>query len=355
MATGDVVLALVGDMFVQRPEPESIFASAAPVLRAADITFGNLEGPVTDVGEVPETKRVMHLQIHSEERNLAAYTSAGFDAVGLANNHGMNMGASGLLRCIEVLDEVGIGHAGGGANIGEARRPAIVERKGTRVAFLSYTSVFAPPFAATADRPGMATVRVSTSYEPQPRHMEVPGSPPIIHTHPDPKDTAAMVEDVLGAKEQADLVVISWHWGLSGATGGASAGHILPYQVELAHAAIDAGAGLIIGHHPHRLEGIEVYRGKVIFYSLGNFAFEVHSGSRQQTIIARCVTNGGEVQRVSFLPTYIDEQSQPVPVSPDEGSEIIRGLEEMSAAFETRFRVDGEEVVIEARAPVAVG
>ena len=201
-----------------------------------------LRGPSRTVGEVPDTKKAMRTQFRSGEETVHAYTRAGIDALSLANNHMMNMGPQGMLRCIEVLDAAGIAHAGAGRTIDAAHEPAVVERKGVRVAFLAYTCVFAPPFAAAADRPGMAKVTVGTSFEPQPRHLEVPGSPPIIRTHPDPNDTAAMVKDVRRAREQADVVVTSWHWGLSGATGGASAGKVLEYQVGL-------------GAHGHRRGG----------------------------------------------------------------------------------------------------
>ncbi len=344
MGDGEVTLALVGDLFVQRPEPESIFAHAATHLREADIAFGNLEGVITDPTYLTEAQATR--VFYSEERMLSAYTYAGIDGVGLANNHSMNQGLASLLRCTELLDEAGIAHAGSGRNIEEARSPAIIERNGTKVAFLSYSSVFSPPFAATADRGGIATVRVATSYEPPARLAEVPGASPIIHTVADPKDAAAMQGDVAAAKERADVVVVSWHWGMSRATGGPNAGKVIEYQVAMAHAAIDAGADVVMGHHPHMLEGIEVYDGKAIFYSLGNFAFDHHTGS-QDTILARCVIRDGAVQRVSFIPTRINEQAQPVPLDPEEGRDIVKLVGELSAAFETQFRVEDTEVTVE--------
>ena len=352
MAISGVSLALVGDMFIQRQDPDSIFAHAASRLNEADIAFGNLEGPITDVGEVPDTKKTMRTQFRSGEETIHAYTRAGIDALSLANNHMMNMGPQGMLRCIEVLDAAGIAHAGAGRTIDAAHEPAVVERKGVRVAFLAYTCVFAPPFAAAADRPGMAKVTVGTSFEPQPRHLEVPGSPPIIRTHPDPNDTAAMVEDVRRAREQADVVVTSWHWGLSGATGGASAGKVLEYQVGLAHTAIDAGADLVVGHHPHRLEGIEAYRGKAIFYSLGNFAFDFYGGVAQQTIIARCDVGEGKALRFSYVPVHINEEAQPVPCSTADGRDVAQSMEQMSEEFGTRFLAGEVDVEVEIGAAV---
>ena len=344
MSDGEVTLALFGDLFVQRPEPESMFAHAGSYLREADIAFGNLEAMITDPKYLTAPQATT--SFYSEERMLSAYTYAGIDGVGVANNHSMNQGLASLLRCLELLDGAGIVHAGGGRNIDEARSPAILERNGTKVAFLAYSSVFSPPFAATADRGGIATVRVATSYEPPARLAEVPGASPIIHTHADPKDVAAMQEDVARAKERADVVVASWHWGLSQATGGPNAGKILESQVAMAHAAVDAGADLVMGHHPHVLEGIEVYDGRAVFYSLGNFAAERNTNSRD-TILVRCIIRDGAIQRVSFIPTRINEQAQPVPVDPEEGRDIVESVGELSAAFDTRFQVGESEVTVE--------
>lgn len=342
MAEQDVVMLLSGDLYIQRPEPESIFEYTAKQLREADIFFGNLEAAVTDRGKPTEAKPVA--QFKSEERVFPAYIHAGLDACGLANNHSMNYGPEGLLRTVELLDGAGIAHAGGGRDYDEAHRPGIVERKGNRVAFLSYSSVFVPPFAATKERGGIATVSVETAYQPQPRLSEVPGSPPIIRTFPDPGDAAAMAEDVRKAKQAADVVVISWHWGLSPATGGA--GEMVPYQQEMAHAAIDAGADLVIGHHPHMLHPIEVYKGKTIFYSLGNFAFDLFYGRKQTTALARCVIRGGAIQEVGYIPAFINETAQPALVDTERGASVVSHVETISQKFGTQFKALEDRVIV---------
>jgi len=336
-------MLLSGDLYIQRPEPESIFEYTAKELREADLFFGNLEAAVTDRGKPTEAKPVA--QFKSEERMFPAYVHAGLDACGLANNHSMNYGPEGLLRTVELLDGAGIAHAGGGKDYDEAHRPGVLERKGNRIAFLSYSSVFVPPFAATRDRGGIATVSVGTAYQPQPRVVEVPGSPPIIRTFPDPEDAAAMVADIGKAKRNADLVVISWHWGLSPATGGA--GDMVPYQLEMAHAAVDAGADLVIGHHPHMLHPIEVYKGKAIFYSLGNFAFDLFYGRKQTTALARCVIRDGAIQEVGYIPAFINETAQPMLVDTEKGASIVGHVENISQKFGTKFEVREHEVVLD--------
>ena len=338
----DVVMLLSGDLYVQRPEPESIFEYTAGYLRGADLFFGNLEAAVTDRGRPTEAKE--RPQFKSDERMFLAYTYAGLDACGLANNHSMNYGPEGLLRTIELLDAAGIAHAGGGRDYDEAHQPGVLERKGNRIAFLSYSSVFVPPFAATTERGGIAAVSVATAYQPQPRVVEVPGSPPIIRTFADPNDAAAMTEDVRKAKQAGNVVVVSWHWGLSPATGGA--GQMVGYQEEMAHAAVDAGADLVIGHHPHMLHPIEVYKGKAIFYSLGNFAFDLFYGRKQTTALARCIIRDGAIQEVGYLPAFIDEEARPMLVDTEKGAGIVGQVQEMSGRFGTTFEVREDVAVL---------
>jgi poly-gamma-glutamate capsule biosynthesis protein CapA/YwtB (metallophosphatase superfamily) len=344
MIDRDVTMLLAGDLAVQRADPESIFEHSAAYLREADVFFGNLEWAVTDRGRPTEAKGNGARIVKSDERNFPAYVLAGLDAVGLANNHSMNYGEEGLLRTIELLEQAGIAHAGGGKDIEQAREPAMLDRKGNQIAFLSYSSVFVRPFAARADRGGIATVRVATAFESQPRADEVPGSPPIIHTIPSPADAALMAADVRKARERADAVIVSWHWGVSAATG--DPGKLLTYQEEMAHAAVDAGADVVIGHHPHELQAIEVYKGKPIFYSLGNFAFDLHDGRSQTTALARCLISDGAVREVSYVPVLINERAQPRVVDTQTGAGIVERVAGMSSRFGTLFDVRPQDVLI---------
>jgi poly-gamma-glutamate synthesis protein (capsule biosynthesis protein) len=272
----------------------------------------------------------------------------------LANNPSMYRGEKGLLRTMDVLDKAGIAYGGGGRNLQEARRPVVVERKGVKVAFVCRTSVCTLEAPATTKRAGLAAVKVATAYEaPPPLPKEVPGTAPIIHTIPDARDVAALREDIAAAKKLADVVVVSWHWGVSPYSGGK--GELVGYQTEMAHVAIDAGADLIVGHHPHLVQPIEVYRGKVIFYSLANFVHDGQSfwGKKQDTILARCRIKQGKVSEVSFVPGRINEQNQPMVLKPGEAPELLRHIRDVSAEFGTRFDVRETEVAIETGAGAA--
>jgi poly-gamma-glutamate synthesis protein (capsule biosynthesis protein) len=212
-----------------------------------------------------------------------------------------------------------------------------------KVAFLAYSSVFAPAYAAGPKQGGIATVRVSTTFEPHPRHLEVPGSPPIVRTITDSKDAATMEEDVRRAKKDADAVIVSWHWGVSPASGGV--GQIVDYQIEMAHAAIDAGADLIAGHHSHTPGAIEVYKGKVIFYSLGNFAY-TRVKHAQMTLLVRSRFMNGRLQQVSFIPGRINERGEPTLLDTTEGQEVVQDIVKRSTPLGTNFQIADKEVII---------
>ncbi|MBI3964667.1 MAG: CapA family protein, partial [Chloroflexi bacterium] len=262
---GKLTLALVGDIYLTRSNPTSIFEPTLPALRAADVRFGNCETPISESGEPWPGKPIGNNCIKMAPEMVAGLKAAGFDAVGLASNHSLDFGAGAMLRTLEILDEAGIARCGAGKNLAEAHRPAVVTKNGVTIAFLAYCSVYMPGWEATENGPGIASIRVETAYKPHPRIHEQPGAPAITLNYPDQKDRDRMVADIRTAKEQADLVVVSYHWGVSERYR-----HLVPYQVELGHAALDAGADLLIGHHPHMLQGVEMYKGKPLFYSLGN-------------------------------------------------------------------------------------
>src|SRR5688572_16933690 len=216
-ASGELLIMAVGDVHVDRPDPPSIFAHIAPVLRQGDIVVGNLEGLNCDRGAPIIGKiEVGSRHLRSAPDNVRALESAGFNAMVLANNHNMDYGPEGLLQTIEILDQKNIAHTGAGRNLEEAHRPAILERNGTKVALLSYTSIYPPAgFAAEADKAGVATIKVSTSYQAPENSQYQPGFPPLITTTPDALEEERMIEDVRQAKQQADIVLVAFHWGVS--------------------------------------------------------------------------------------------------------------------------------------------
>lgn len=336
-------MVMIGDAYVQRPDPDSAFDPVRPFLANADIAFCNLETVVANRDYLDPDDR--DTRPRTDESVLPAYLRAGFNVMNIANNPVMYHGLRAFLRSLDVLDAAGVIYAGGGRTLAEARRPAIIEKKSMRVAFVCRTAVGLVSAAATPERGGVARFRVSTAYEAPARIADVPGSPPLIHTIPDPQDKAALEEDIRLAKKLADVVVVSWHWGVSPHSRGI--GDLASYQVEMGRASIDAGADLVVGHHSHVPQPIEVYKGKPIVYSLANYVHDMFEGERKlSTILVRCLIRDGKIARLSFVPGLVDGGGPPRFFKPREAPRVVNHVVEISAPFGTRFEVGEDEVSI---------
>jgi poly-gamma-glutamate capsule biosynthesis protein CapA/YwtB (metallophosphatase superfamily) len=332
-------LLLVGDIFVQRDDPPSVFQHVAETLRNADFTFGNLEGSTSDGGAPWSIKET---NWRADGRQVEAVKFAGFDALNVANNHMLDFGHAGLFETLERLDGCNIAHTGGGRNLAEAHAPAIVEKDGCRVAMLGYTSVFIPEWAAGENSPGLAVMRARTSYEAPSRVFEVPGTPPVIRTQMAPQDKKQLELDIKAARERADIVVCAFHWGISRGFM-----KVAEYQTELGRHAIDVGADIIFGHHPHVIQGVEVYKGKAIFYSLGNFTFAQHNpakGHEAETIMVRCGIADRRIETVEVVPVRCDQNIDPHILDLEQGDDIVKMIAQRSASFGTRFEPAGDAV-----------
>ena len=273
LSTQDITLYAVGDVGPERPDPGSIFRHVTDVIREGDVTFAQLEVNLSKrgAGGIKENAR--------DPRIAGAIKKAGFKVVSFASNHSLDAGVDAFYDTLDNLAKENLKVIGAGRNIEEARRPAIIESKGTRVAFLGYNSILKEGYWADEKRPGCAPLRAYTLYEQMVPSQ--PGTPARVHTFPYRDDLEAMKEDVRKVRRQADVVVVSMHCGV----------HMTPaviaeYQRDIAHAAIDAGADLVLHHHAHILKGIEVYSGKVIFYSLCNFALELRIFTKERACLS---------------------------------------------------------------------
>jgi poly-gamma-glutamate synthesis protein (capsule biosynthesis protein) len=365
----DLTLLAAADVAPDRDDPRECFALVRDRLREADIAFCQLEVNITDRGT-----RVPHCR-HTHRANAksgAAIADAGFDVVSYAGNHCMDWGPVGFHDTLDNLKAAGLQVVGAGANIAEARAPVIVDKEGRKVAFLAYSSILPMGYWAEANKPGCAPMRAHTLYE-QIEHDQ-PGTPARVTTWAHREDLAALKADIAAAKQKADVVIVSLHWGI----------HFIPavladYQFEVGHAAIDAGADLILGHHAHILKGVEVYKGKVIFHSMCNFAMdlrmdEAHANSKgfkeiqalhpkwipdfdslynfpddsRMTLVVKTTIGEGGVTDVGFLPTFINRQAQPeiLKASDPRFAEVTDYVRDMgrAAGLDTRFEVVGDEV-----------
>jgi poly-gamma-glutamate capsule biosynthesis protein CapA/YwtB (metallophosphatase superfamily) len=286
------------------------FQRVKDVTTKADLFVVNLECPFTERGE----KIPKNFNFRARPELSAALAAGGVDVASLANNHLLDYGPEGLFDTLSTLETLGIAHFGAGRTLTAARAPAIVERKGQRFAFLGYfflgdRNIEPKQVIATADQPGVAG------------------------DFSDLAAVKAMVEaDVRAARRQADHVIPFFHWGREGATQPE------PYQVELAHAAIDAGAAAVVGSHPHVLQGVELYRDRPIAYSLGNFVFGGNWNPRDKrtALLELRFTKSGP-PAVAVRPAYSDAYPE-VPVQPylAEGAQaqaVLEHLATISAGF----------------------
>jgi poly-gamma-glutamate synthesis protein (capsule biosynthesis protein) len=253
-AVKTTTLAFVGDIMMggsaayklKTEGPDSFFTRTTDLLKLADVVTGNLEGPLGLTGKKTPNKKYTFLVDPSAATGLA---HAGFSLLTLANNHTMDFGVEALQSTIEALENNGLKHAGAGFNEAQARQPAWLDVKGRKVAVLAYSLTYPTSYWANAKRAGCASA-----------------------------DGYHMKEDIQAARAAgAGLVFVCCHWGKEKHT------KLEWYQTTLAHLAIEAGADGVICHHPHIWQALEVYQGKPIAYSIGNFAFGSFSTSTTQS------------------------------------------------------------------------
>jgi hypothetical protein len=261
-------IAAVGDIGLMQRPGEDLWRS---VWDSADIRIANLEGPIVTEPGVPAEK-LIRLQLPAEAADWLK--ELGTTAVSLANNHMMDWGMEGLTATLRELDRTGIKYCGAGKNVDEAAKPAIIEVEGHKIAFLSWASTIPTGFRATERRPGIAGIRVRSSYIVDGSIAdEQPGTPPWVCTEPVEEDLKRLEDTLRQASSAANFVILALHWGIPPQWTSAFQGVVAEYQTIVAQRAVAAGAGVIVGHHCHAPYGIGVISDVPILYSLGNYIF----------------------------------------------------------------------------------
>ncbi|SHN74852.1 CapA family protein [Cryptosporangium aurantiacum] len=368
-----ITLLAVGDLILDEPDPDRFFDGTRNVLTGADVAIGHVEVPhststaqlSTDVPAPP-----------ADPAHVAALSRAGFDVVTLAGNHVFDVGEQGVLDTVRHCRDAGLVVTGAGPDLASARTPAVLTTAGPRVAVLSYNCVGPRESWATSRKAGCAYVRVLTHYELD--HAS-PGGPPETFTFADPASLDAMTADVAAARAHADVVVVAFHKGV-----GHTPALIAMYERPVAHAAIDAGADVVIAHHAHILRGVEVYRGRPIYHGLGNFvtvtralnpsggdsaeraawarkrvelygfapdpampAYPFHPESRN-TVIASCrFGDDGALLSAGLIPCWIDETGAPQPTDDPRVAGYVEDITRR-AGFDTTFDWEEGQIVLPA-------
>jgi poly-gamma-glutamate synthesis protein (capsule biosynthesis protein) len=371
----DLTIAAVGDLVVLRADAASIFTHVKPVLDQADIVFGHVETPLTDLGE-PGSSGPRGAAPRAP--GALSAIADNFDVVSMAGNHMFDWGTNAVIDTIERFHGAGVAVVGVGRNVSEARAVSVIERKGVRVGFLGFCSVAPAGYYASANRPGVAPMRAITHYEPF--EDDQPGTPPIVMTWPVKADLENLEEAVGEARAVSDVVVCSVHWGVHDLRAV-----IADYQRTVGQAAIDAGADVVLGHHQHVMKGVEVYNGKAIFHGLGDFAKDrigkphlAHlnhdwlrekarvygsavsatnelgidrGGESRYTMIAQCRVGEAGVTAVSYVPAIINEISEPVPLDPAsaQGAQVVEyvtAITREAGLDTTRYTVNQDHVAV---------
>jgi poly-gamma-glutamate synthesis protein (capsule biosynthesis protein) len=266
---GEVSLAAVGDVLLDRGVAEAIarngLDSILPVvadrLEAADIAFANLECPLAATGRHdPE-----HAVFRADPATVAALLQGSFDVLSLANNHTLDAGQPALLETIDHLETAGIRYVGAARDPAHGSDPAFLVVRGTRIGFLAFADLNFPYTCQSVVDGSLANLRAQ----------------------------------VAAARRNCELLIVSFHWGQQGSDQPTSR------QIDVARASIDAGADLILGHHPHVLQGAEIYRRRLILHSLGNFVFDARNIEEAESGIFLIYGAPDEGLRLLMVPVII--------------------------------------------------
>jgi poly-gamma-glutamate capsule biosynthesis protein CapA/YwtB (metallophosphatase superfamily) len=279
--------------------PAGPFRKVTSYFAASDFGLVNLETPLTDEGSPQTWKDVV---FKGDPRLAKGLSEAGINVVTLANNHAMDQGASGLLDTMKWLRKSDVAACGAGRDLADAYAPRVLDADGVEVAFLGFTDVVPAGYPATASNPG---------------------------TTPGRSDVAAMKRAVAKAAKHSDYVVVSWHWNFEFTNA--------PSALELTEgkAAIDAGADLVLAHHPHVLQGIQTYHGGLIAYSLGDLVFDHCSGPMAETVIIKAEVNAKRIE-VKLIPTALAYDGTPTRARGAQAASILGRVKSYSATLGTK-------------------
>ena len=302
-AVGDIMLGGTAEPVLEELSYHHPFRKVSHLLDDSAIVIGNLEGPLTHSDTAYADKA--YLFKTPPEQVAPALKQAGFTILNLANNHIMDYGPDGLMDTMRALEKHSLHHVGAGLNLGEARAGKIIEISGHKVGFLSYSLTFPQSFWATSDTPGAAF-----GHEKQIR------------------------EDIRNMKQLTDIVIASFHWGKEIST------ELREYQPLLAHAAIDEGASMVIGHHPHVLQAVERYKNGVILYSLGNFTFGSYSQHAEFSVVATASFLHKKLYSLKLTPINVlnvDVNFQPRIMPREDADQVIEHINRLSRPHNTQL------------------
>jgi len=302
---GDVMGAWGVDAAIRSRGADYVMKEIKRVLKPAHVAFLNAESPFSNAGS-PQTWKDVYFR--GNPALVPAMARAGVDVVTMANNHCLDYKAPALLDSIRRFNKVGIKVVGAGRNAAEAWRFRYVTRNGVRIGFMGWTDIMPPGFAATSSSAGAAVGPLWSG-------------------------AARVRKAIRAASRKADIIVVAFHWGVEGTH------YPIRQQIQEAHAAIDAGADLVMSHHPHWLQGIERYRGGMIMYSFGDLVFPPLSRAAAETVIMTCTVSERWIT-ATITPYLLDGNGVPHRATGGAARSILKQLDRFSHARGTRLTFD---------------
>ena len=276
---GDIMMGRNVEKVTDRHGKEYPFKYAEPFFRSSDYVTGNFEAAVTDGNEDEYVKADKFIHLNTDRDSVTALKKMNFSALTVANNHAMDFTEQGILDTKKAFEQENLDLVGYGENLQEARNNiSIQDVNGFKIATLGFTDIYGKEFPVQRSKPGVLTT-----------------------------DPTIMLPMVAKAKKQADFVMVHMHWGIE------YDANPQPRQKKLAEALSEAGADVIIGHHPHVISSVDVYNDTVIFYSLGNFVFDQGWSRTRHSALAQMIFQKDGTARFEVLPMNIRE-GQPVPL-----------------------------------------
>ncbi|MEN8119373.1 MAG: CapA family protein [Bacteroidota bacterium] len=315
-----VSFCAVGDVLLDRGVRKNIeknnvfypFENIRNIISQNDIALFNLECPLVDSSNgYPLNKKY---SFRAEPSYIEGVKYAGFNIASVANNHTIDYGKDGFLKTIELLEKNNIFPVGGGKNQIDAFKPVLIEKDGETFAFFALLEFLLEATTFNENRPYPAFGQIDRLCK-------------VIQKY----------------NSRIDNIIVSFHWGKENV--------IVPSarQIEYAHKVIDAGADLVLGHHPHVIQSIETYRNKLIVYSLGNFIFDNSRELQKQSIIFQCKFREGSVIEPHLIPVNI-KNNRPEIANKSTSYEIFEHLKKVSGAFNTTYTFDREIIQINYKA-----
>jgi poly-gamma-glutamate capsule biosynthesis protein CapA/YwtB (metallophosphatase superfamily) len=372
-----ITITLTGQSMI-RSDIRATAPAAVPVIQGllkGDVAFTNLEAAIAEKGETVQEGR----GFLTPPEALDALTTFGFNLLSLSGNHAFDLKATGIKNTIQEADSRKIVHAGTGNNLAEAAAPAYLHTpKGTIALIASASGLIAPGGSATADRPGVNELRVEAGDKENEATVDLPGAPANT---PNPEDSQRILQSIRDARQHADLVIVYQH---NHVFGNHSFSTIFTegLQERLApndwlkkwtHAEVDAGADIIVMHGAPLLHGVEIYKGRPIFYDLGNFIYNVpptltyiDEPINWESAVAYVQFQGKNLQSISFRPMamnnlgqgqpdvhseytnneFLDTRGLPAPVTGARAGYILQRLADASKPFGTTVEVKGDTAEI---------